>query len=269
MQSVSELGVMIFTRRNALLGSLAASAIPAIGCSAAPSGAARTNLTHVHVMGVIHSNHRRSDKYSLDVLEAAIRKADPDVILTEIPPDRVEQAIASFRETGAVDEPRTRVFPEYTDVVLPLSLKMGFRILGTAGWTQKIADDRRAALEAIENDPERAAQWAEHRPAVREYSRRIAGRGDDPLFIHTDEFDALVEASRTPYQRNFDTDLGAGGWTQINRAHTNLINNALDLISGQGLKVLITFGTAHKYLIRRSLEMREDVELLDTAALFA
>lgn len=261
---------MTITRRSfvsrALMAGLASAHLP--GCSKTVEGS-DASKTKLHVMGTIHSNHRQSDTYSLSVLEAAIRKAAPDVILTEIPPDRIEQAITSFRETGRVQEPRTQVFPEYTDVVFPLSREMDFRIVGTAGWTREIADNRSAALERIQNDPDRADQWAQHVAATREYSEKIAGRGDDPLFIHTDEFDRLVEASREPYQRFFDDDLGPGGWTQINAAHTGLINAALDDVSGAGLSALVTFGTAHKYMILRSIEGRDDIELLDTRALFA
>ena len=259
---------MDMTRRTAIIGSLALAAgvNPVAGCSA--SGRPPPGATRVHVMGTIHSNHRTSTRYSLAVLEAAIRKAAPDVILTEIPPDRIGQALRSFRETGVIDEPRTLVFPEYTDVVFPLSREMAFEIVGTSAWTSDIAEQRRRALDRIRSDPDRAAQWAQHRAAEREYARRIGGRGDDPLFIHTREFDRLVEDSRRPYQRNFDADLGPGGWTQINRADTALIEAALDAISGRGMTALVTFGTAQKYKILRSLESRSDVELLDTGGLF-
>ena len=131
-----------------------------------------------------------------------------------------------------------------------------------------MADNRRVALRQIEGDPARAEQWAEHLAAQQGYRRAVNGRGDDPLFIHTDEFDRIVETSRRPYQDHFDADLGPGGWTQINRAHTDLINAALDTISGQGKTALVTFGSAHKYKILRSVEGREDVELLDTRDLF-
>lgn len=265
---------MRLNRRSFVTALLAAAfATPAVmGCS----DAARPGLpkTQVYVMGVIHSNHLESEAYSLQVLEAAIRKAAPDVILTEIPPDRIDQAITSFEATGEVVEARTQVFPEYTDVVFPLSREMDFRILGTAGWTREIATSRAQALRRIQNDPARAAQWAEHRAAIRTFSkglagsRGVAGRGDDPRFIHTPEFDALAKASRGPYERYFDKDLGAGGWSQINRAHTDLIHSQLDAISGRGLRVLITFGTAHKYKILESLEGRDDIELLDTRGLF-
>lgn len=261
------------TRRTALFGSLAAAAGAGAagqtltGCAPgeAPPGSPLTKLT---VMGVIHGRHRDSRAFSLDVLRDAVRRAEPDVILTEIPPDRIDEAKRGFAETGEVTEERTRVFPEYTDVVFPLSTEMDFTMVGTAGWTRKLADDRTAALKAIENNPARASQWAEHRAARSEYSRALDGRGDDPLFIHTPEYDVLVQRAQTPYQIYFDPDLGPGGWTRINAAHTGLINAALDTISGQGLRALVMFGAWHKYMIERSLLPRGDVEMQDARALF-
>jgi len=263
----SEPAGMKTTRRSFLAGSLATGALTSLGCSAAPARAPEGGAL-VHVMGTIHRRHRTSTAYSLAVFKEAVRKAAPDVILTEIPPQRAERALREFRETGAIQEPRTRVFPEYTDVIFPLAEELGFRILGTAAWTSEIAQSRRAALKRIQDDPARADQWAEHRAATRAFAREVAGRSDDPDFIHTDAFDALVKASREPYARHFDADLGAGGWTQINAAHNALIHAALDTIAGQGKRALITFGTAHKYKIRESLALRQDIALQDTQALF-
>ena len=259
---------MSLNRRSFLIAGLAAAAAsPALlGCSAgAEPGPPKTKL---YVMGVIHSNHLSSERYSLAVLGAAIRKAEPDVVISEIPPDRIEQAVSSFRVTGEVDEPRTQVFPEYTEVVFPLSRDLGFEIVGAAGWTTKIANDRSAALRRIQDDPARAEEWAEHRNALRELSRQLAGRSDDPRFIHTAQFDRLVADSRRPYERYFDAELGPGGWSEINEAHTRLINQELDKITRQGLTALVTFGNAHKYKILESVEGRGDIELLDTRALF-
>lgn len=256
--------IMPIARRTFLAQVLSSTAL--IGCSLGAQD--HSHKTKVYVMGVIHSRHLESQDYSLQVLDAAIRKAAPDIVLTEIPPARVDQAVTSFRETGMVDEPRTRVFPEYTQSLFPLSREMGFEIVGTAGWTPEIAQARAAALEAIQNDPERAQEWAKHRAARRAFSQALSGRGDDPRFIHTDEYDALVEAAYAPYERYFDDDLGAGGWQQINAAHTELMHASLDKISGRALRVLITFGASHKYKIRQSLAQRQDVELLDSAKLF-
>ncbi|WP_298465634.1 hypothetical protein [uncultured Erythrobacter sp.] len=261
------------TRRSAIFGGLAAATgVSAAGQTLAGCAPSETlsgdQLTKVTVLGVIHRTHRTSSAYSLDVLREAVRRAEPNVILTEIPPDRIGEAKRGFAETGEVTEPRARVFPEYTDVVFPLSREMDFEMLGTAGWTQKIADDRGVALKAIENDPARASQWEEHEEARAEYSNKVRGRGDDPAFIHTPEYDVQVQQAQTPYQIYFDGDLGSGGWTKINRAHTDLINTALDSISGQGLNALVMFGAWHKYMIERSLAFRGDIELRDATALF-
>lgn len=264
---------MLFSRRSALVCSFSAvlaASLPVAGCTRV-SGVARANnivKTRVTVLGAIHSTHRTSTLYSLDVLRAAIRRAQPDVILTEIPPDRIAEAKRGFAETGRVTEARTSVFPEYTDVVFPLSREIPFEIEPAAGWTREIAVNRSAALKRIEEDPARAEQWAEHLAARRQYRQDIGNRGDDPLFIHTSEYDALVEKAQTPYQRYFDADLGPGGWSQINDAHNSLINVGLDRVSGQGKRVLVTFGSWHKYKILRSLSGRSDIEFADARELF-
>lgn len=257
------------TRRSALKRGLAfaAGAASLAACSEAAGGA--QGVTQVHVMGLVHGRHRTSERFSLDILRAAILKARPEVILTEIPPDRVERALRSYSETGKVDEPRTNVFPEYTDVIIPLAGPHGWRVVGTAAWTPEIARQRAAALERIVNDPVRAGQWAEHRAALAAFAEETRGRGDDPRFIHTPEYDRLTAASRGPYETYFDADLGAGGWRRINEGHNALINTALDSLTGQGCRALITYGAAHKYKILESLVRRRDVTVLDTAALFA
>ena len=278
--AASERLCMIITRRNAMFGTIAAAATisgtPVLaGCSPAETSGttpvaplAPATHTRVMVLGAIHGQHRSSRRYSLDVLRNAVRRAQPDVILTEIPPDRIGAANRGFAETGELTEPRARVFPEYADVVYPLSTQMDFTIEGTAGWTRQIADERAAALERIENDRDRASQWAQHLQARQEMTRALSGRGDDPRFIHSPEYDAIIQRGQTPYQVFFDADLGAGGWTQINAAHTGLINAALDRLSGQGLRVLVIFGAWHKYMIERSLLLRGDVAKLDMRELF-
>ncbi|MEM1197302.1 MAG: hypothetical protein AAGH57_14460 [Pseudomonadota bacterium] len=261
-------------RRSALLGGLASAVSTGIasqgvsGC-AGQTAPAVANRTKVAVIGAIHGRHRESQRFSLGVLEKAVRAFEPDLVLTEIPPDRLAEAKRSFAAKGEVTEPRTRVFPELTDVVFPLSRALGFEIAACAGWTKELADARRAALLGIEQDPARRSQWAEHRAARSEYSQWISGRGDDPAFIHSREYDAGVQRAQTPYQIYFDPDLGAGGWTRINAAHTGLINAALDAVRGQSRRALVIFGAWHKYAIERSLLFRDDVERHEARDLFA
>ena len=106
----------------------------------------------VTVMGAIHGQHRRSDAYSLSVLKAAIVKFNPDIVMVELPPERFATASANYEQFGEVRETRADDFPELTDVVFPLRQELGFEIVPVAAWTQKIADDRRAALAQLEKD---------------------------------------------------------------------------------------------------------------------
>ncbi|MBV7259703.1 hypothetical protein [Erythrobacter crassostreae] len=259
------------TRRHAILGGLAAglgaATQPLAGC-ASERTSLDPSITKVTVLGAIHGRHRTSELYSLDVLRKAIMRAEPDIVLTELPPDQVDLALSSFAETGKVAAPRARVFPELTEAVFPLSETMGYSITGNAGWSRELADNRNAALKVIENDPARADEWAEHQAARARYSRELRARGDDPRFIHTPEYDAIVERAQTPYQTYFDGDLGPGGWTQINRAHTDLTAQTLDSVTGKGLKALVIFGSWHKYMIERALMKRSDIELLPARSLF-
>ena len=269
---------MVITRRTMIVGGLAAVGAAAGAATlawpetpeiqATPDRELGDDRTRVYVLGTIHSNHRTSRRYSLDVLREAFRRSQLNRLLAEIPPDRIAEAYRGFEETGEVTEPRTRVFPEYTDVAFPLLNEMDFEIVGAAGWTQAIADFRAAELERLSQDPTRAEQWAEYQAASRESSRALRGRSDDPLFIHTPEYDSIIERGRQPYQDFFDQDLGAAGWTQINDAHVALINAALDDMSGNAETALVTFGTAHKYKILQALEMRDDIQLLDARELF-
>jgi hypothetical protein len=225
--------------------------------------------TRVIVIGTIHSEHESSVPYSLDVLRRALITIRPDQILAEIPPERVAIAFAEFRATGRVTEPRVSVFPEYVDVVFPLTASQKFELVGVAGWTQQISDVRDAALQRIAADPARRSQWRAHLQAYTAYEKALGSRGDDPLFIHTPAYDMLVERAQSPYQRYFDKDLGGGGWTSINKAHYSLISRALDRVTGRGKTIVITFGSWHKYWILRELTKRNDVVIVDPKPYFA
>ena len=65
-----------------------------------------------------------------------------------------------------------------------------------------------------------------------------------------------------PYNRLFNDDLGPGGWDNINAAHYALIEAYLNEHSGEGQRVLITFGAWHKYWLLDRLRARDDIVLL-------
>jgi hypothetical protein len=227
--------------------------------SSCASGPPRKN--EVIVLGTIHGDHRTSQGYSLEVLEAIVRAIDPDYVLAEIPPDRLGAAQEQFHSTGTIVEPRVRVFPEYTDVIFPLSATLDFLIVPCAAWTKSMADDRATKLAAWK--VERAAETAEVDAAQARCEAKLAEEGldDDPFGVNSARYDALTREGLEPYDRLFNQDLGPGGWTNINRAHYALIAAALDAHRGEGKRFLVTYGAGHRYWFLDALRERDDIEL--------
>lgn len=220
----------------------------------------------VIVMGMIHSGHRQAGPFDLAHLQDIIRRVKPDVVLTEIPPDRLETANRQFAETGRITESRVRVFPEYTDALYPLTREMDFTIVACAAWTTQMNDSRRATMARLKTT--HAAQYREMELAQRNVSTQVENTiGDyrDPRVIHTDAYDALVKAGMEPYDRYFNDAIGDGGWSNINAAHYANIATALDSYTEQGKRVLITFGSWHKYYIKEQLRKRDDIRLVSLA----
>jgi len=216
----------------------------------------------VIVMGMIHSGHRKHEVYNIKRVQDLIRKIKPDYVLTEIPPDRLATAEKQFRDTGKINEPRVRVFPEYTDALFPLTREMNFKIVPCAAWTTEMNDSRRDTMKELKVT--HAEQYAEMEQAQQRASTNIATLGDsrDPAVIHTPQYDAFVKKGMKPYDDHFNDLIGAGGWSNINAAHYALIEQALDQHRGDGKTFLITFGSWHKYYIKEQLAKRKDVNLV-------
>jgi len=222
-----------------------------------------TQKNKVIMLGLIHSGHVKSERFGLPVVESLIRKIDPDYVLTEIPPDRLAEAMKGFIETGEVIEPRTRVFPEYKDVLFPLSRDMDFKIIPTAAWSRGMADFRREALGNIREDESRKSDWEAYQKSGQAARDAIGDRGDDPRFIHSDEYDELTRQRFSVYATAFADDVGRGDWERINAAHYKLIEAALENHAGEGATILITFGAGHKYWFLEQLRKRDDIELIN------
>lgn len=260
--------------RNSLAAFFSAFLLILAGCSdaAEPDSSQETpipGLNTVAVIGAIHGQHRRSETYSLVALEAAIVQFDPDVVMVELPPDRFAVAAENFRKHDEVRESRADDFPELTDVVFPLQKRMNFTMIPVAAWSRELADDRRAALQQIEDDPARAEDWSDYQSAVRAYSRAVSGKSDDPAFVHGSAYDAAVRTRQETYEHLFGDELGAGGWETINRAHFLKMTTALDELSGQEKRILILFGAWHKYWILDALDARTDIRIAESSALFS
>ena len=218
-------------------------------------------------LGMIHGEHRTSQRYGLDVVRRLVEAIDPDYWLTEIPPNRLARAVEEFARTGGVAEPRVSRFPEYVDVLFPLSRTMRFRVYGTAGWSHPMDRYRRERLAAIAHDPQRAAAWKAYQAAIADSEQQLAsgGAADDPRWIHTDAYDAAQRVQLDVYNDQFDAELGTGGWNTINRAHFAHITRVLDQHTGEGARILITYGAGHKSWMLPRLRARRDLVVLDTA----
>ncbi len=216
--------------------------------------------TEVAMVGTIHSGHHNSEVYSLEVLEQMIRDLQPDAVLVEIPPDRLAAAAEQFATTGEITEPRVRVFPEYTDVLFPLQAELGFEIVACAGWTEEMNNDRRAKMRALrEERPEESACINEAQNAASAAHAEL-GDPNDPRVIHSVAYDEIVRTGMRPYDELWNDEIGLGGWTNINIAHWSLLEAAINKRPGQ--RLVITFGSWHKYWFNDRLRERDDLRLL-------
>jgi len=200
-----------------------------------------------------------------DQTRALIKAIKPDYVIAEIPPNRLEAALKGFAETGSLIEPRTKVFPEYRDVLFPLIKDLDFEIIGAAGWTAPMNEYRKMILANIRKDPARADQVA-----AMDASFKAMDRGEefkdvvDVAYLNSRPYDALANKTYGgPYDQYFNDEIGPGGWTNINQAHYGLVERGLDAHRNEGKRILIIFGAAHTAWFREHLEKRDDITLKD------
>lgn len=235
-------------------------------CNPAPASPPEEPVANeVLVLGTIHSGHLTDSVYNNAYVERLIRRIKPDYILAEIPPNRMEAAWEGFRRDDSISEPRVMRFPEYKDVVFPLSKEMDFEIIPTAGWTKPMADERSQKLRAISQDPARKADWAAYVAANKasDAAYEATGQVNDPHFIHTNAYDSIQDISLQTYNRLFNVELGLGGWENINIAHYWNIEKALEKHRNKGKRFLIIYGAGHKGWFLRELRKRDDIKLLE------
>ncbi len=236
-----------------------------LSCDTSNKTNSQKNKNEVLVLGTIHSGHRTDSIYNISYLKRLIKQIKPDYILAEIPPDRFEEAALGFIKNDSISEPRVMRFPEYTDVVFPLTKEMEFEIIPTAGWTKPMADERSQKLRAIRKDNTRAKDWKTYLAANKQSDDvyKATGKVNDPYFIHTNTYDSIQDISLQVYNRLFNVELGLGGWDNINIAHYWNIEKALEKHRYQGKRMLIIYGAGHKGWFLRELRKRDDINLLE------
>lgn len=222
------------------------------------------NRNEVLVLGLIHGSHLTQHEFSTDILRDMIRKIDPDIILAEIPPDRFEKAMSTYAETGVVNESRVARFPEYIDVIIPLTKEMDFELIPTAAWTEEMANARTEKMRSIKDDPNRYEEWQAYGYAKYQSDsiKEASDRKWDPYWINSPAYDEAGEIALSVYNNLFNDELGLGGWDNINKAHFAYIEKALDQYSNQGKRIIITYGAGHKGWFLRELKKRDDIKLI-------
>jgi len=231
------------------------------------SATATDQKTQVYVLGMIHSGHRTSETWGLEEVAATIRAINPDVICTEIPPANWPATLATWQEKHVVEDSRVKVFPEYVEVLMPLTDELDFAVEPCAGWTKAMATARRArmqkfdtsdefqtAREAYERDEGWVTAWLESNP--------VPFADDDPFYIHSPTYDLRTKAELGPYEFYLNDVIGPpGGWRYINQEHFALIAAAIK--KHEGKRILVTFGAGHKYWFLEQLREMPNVELVD------
>ena len=219
----------------------------------------------VLVLGTVHDEHLTDSVYNIAYLTKLIQVIKPDYILAEIPPDRFQAAIDGFKRNDSISEPRVLRFPEYVDVIFPLTKEMNFEIIPTAGWTLPMAQERSQKLRDISQDSARVKDWTAYTEAFRRSDSvyDATGKRNNPYFIHTDTYDSILDIGLQVYNKLFNVELGLGGWDNINIAHYWHIEKALEKHRYKGKRFLITYGAGHKGWFLRELRKRDDIQLLE------
>lgn len=234
-------------------------------CNKTSKNLEKEQKNEVLVLGTIHGQHYTDSVYNVPYLEKLIKEIQPDYILAEIPLDRMEAAMEGFKKDDSISEPRVMRFPEYVDVVFPLTKTMDFEIIPTAGWTRPMALERRDKLRAISKDSTRVKDWTTYLEANKRADSvyEATGKINDPYFIHTNTYDSIQDISLQTYKRLFNVELGLGGWENINIAHYWNIEKALEKYRNTGKRFLIIYGAGHKGWFLRELRKRNDINLLE------
>jgi hypothetical protein len=226
-----------------------------------------TPKTEVFVLGMIHSQHRTSELWGLDQVRHTLRSIDPDLICVEIPPENWPGTLATWKAEHVVTDSRARVFPEYVDVLMPLTDELKFKVAACAGWTREMAVARQARIQLFntseadavargvyEVDDAWSKAWVAAHPAP--------APSDDPFYIHSPAYDLRSKVELGSYEHHLNEVIGwPGGWTYINNEHFALVREAIE--ANPGKRIVVTFGGAHKYWFMEQLRAMQGVEVMD------
>ncbi len=217
----------------------------------------------VIILGTIHSQHLQDDTYSLQELNAILHNLNPHILLVELPISHFDDIFSEFKAEGKIVKNDTPHYPEYPLVILPYAIKKGIEVVPFSAWSKKMVVDRDNKLEEIKNNPKRKQDWNTFLEASELSYKMFRQENEtlDPMWIHSDRFDELMEIRLSVFNRLFNAELKEGGWDNINNAHYQSIDKTLTNNEGKGLRILIMIGAGHKGWMKRKLRERQDIEL--------
>lgn len=234
------------------------------GCQSATKSNGRTTSQkpQVVVMGTIYEEHLRSQRYSTKDVADYIRRIRPEVVICEIPPDRVQPALRDFQSHGQLQDSYFDKFPEYYGALFPIQQELGFDIVGCSAWTSDLDELRERRMAEVEMN--RPADYSAYRNAVELATSAMQREAifDDPIGIHSVRYDQIAEQGVSPYASLFSATLGPAGWDALNERSLSLMNDELDRHRGSGKRILIMYGAGHKHWFQKRLAMRKDIELI-------
>ena len=217
--------------------------------------ATRTPVTEVAVLSTLHSMHAQVPAYSQEALAASVRKLAPDVLCIEVRPDRFA---ARAPEPNKV---------EYPGVIYPLIEAHGYPAYpmepAEPDYGRILAPYKRAGEVFGEAHPAQAEAFAAHMEAMYALLRTY---WTSPARVNDATTDAQMRAKHA-LQEALVGDGERDGWEAWNHAFLEAIDRAV--AANPGKRIVVLAGVEHGYWLRDHFVRRDDVRLLDTAALLS
>ena len=217
--------------------------------------AARTPVTEVAVLSTLHAMHDEVPAYSQQALAASVRRLAPDALCIEVRPDRF---------AARTPEPNKI---EYPGVIYPLIEAQDYRAYpmepAEPGYGRILAPYRRANEAFGKAHPEPAEAFARHMEAMYVVLRAY---WTSPARVNDATTDAQMRAKHA-LQEALVGDGEREGWEAWNREFVKAVDRAI--AENPGRRIVVLAGVEHGYWLRDHLARRDDIRLLDTAALLS
>lgn len=210
--------------------------------------------TEVIFVGTLHRRHLVDDAYSMQTLDRLVRAAEPEVLVAEVPPARLEKVRRAV--LGERPDPWLESFPELAAVVFPLAEELGVPVVPGSGWTRQATDDWQAYWAAHPQGPE-GELW---RRAHARVTERLAEEGSAPEWIHAPLYRELTAWDATALSTHAGRSLGAADPLLLYRRHARLLREALR--RHRGKRVVVVFDARVRWYFERELRELGDPSIL-------